>query len=224
VIQPAFEPAHTTITIPREEIEQFGKTVDLAVTRAKNPRAEFSIGKHCTYCPAKIICPEWKKRTEDLIDLTKHHKDWAPENISRILHAGADFMKLYEAAKERAKHELAHGKKIPGVDGRPGWRIDGGRKMQSWKEDPGKTIALLRGTFGLKTKEIQDVISPAQAKKLVPKDQHASLDEHIDVKMSAPSLKSDSDAGAPAVPAAAFARAAQSAQAAITKPKQAKAK
>lgn len=205
VIQPSFEPAHVTYDVSREEIEQFSQTIELAITTAKSPDAPFNIGKWCSYCPAKLVCPAWAERVNDLIDKSKH-PDWSLEGISRLLHAAKELEKLFADAKERAKHELVNGRPIPPVDGKPGWRLTAGRTHQEWSQPPLETLAHLRW-FGLTDKQIVDVISPAQAKKLLKGV--AELDEIITKSTSAPSLALDRDVDAPAIPAAAFARAAQ---------------
>lgn len=211
IIQPSFEPAHTTFDATRDEIEQFRRTIDLTITAARSPDAPLQIGDWCAYCPAKIACPAWTKRYDDLIDLKKHGEAWSTAKIVAYYEAFKNLEPLGEAAKERLKHELANGR-MQGM----GWRLKPGRLMQKWSASVKDTLAALRG-YGMKDSEILSVISPAQAKKLTTVD----IDSIIVKSTSEPSLARDSDEDKPAVPAAAFARAAQTAKGALASRRQA---
>lgn len=210
IIQPAFDPAHTTRVVSREEIETFIHTIDLALTQSASPDAPLQIGKWCGYCPAKLTCEAWLERHNDLIDILKHGEAWAHKNIAAILDAGHDFLPLYEAAKERARHELDNARKVPG------WMLGTPKSRQSWNDDLStpNILASLRG-LGLGDDKIVKPITPAAAKKLVGKDPDdlKALDELITISKDAAPLVRDKDPSkAPATPAAAFARAAQTAQ------------
>ena len=197
IIQPSFDPAHTSIKLPRETLEKFYETIKLADYASSKPNAQLQRGEHCGYCPAKLMCPAWKVNVTDLIDKAKH-PDWDAAYIGQLLHLGG----LYEDANERAKHELSHGRLIPG------WRLGVGKTRQSWVEDDSTILSILRGQ-GLPEKVIAKPITPAQAKKAGA----TNLEEHIKVTTDAPPLKEISDPNeAPATPAAAFARAAEIAQ------------
>lgn len=210
IIQPSFDPAHTTFDVGRDEIEQFARTIDLTITTARSPDAPLQIGEWCTYCPAKLACPAWIKRYDDLIDLKKHGEAWTSEKIVAYYEAYKALEPLGEAAKERLKHELANGR----MQGK-GWRLKAGRLMQKWSGSVKDTLAALRG-YGMQDKDIVSVISPAQAKKLTSVD----IDSIITKSTSEPSLARDSDEDKPAVPSAAFARAAQTAKGALASRRQ----
>jgi len=198
VIQPAFDPASETVDVSREEIEQFGKTIELTHTLTKSPDAPVRIGEWCKWCPAKPICPAYKTLYNDLIDLRKHDKQWAPQNIAMLL----ELKPLLEEAQERAKHELANGRPIPG------WKLRDGATRQAWNEDDMSVIATLRG-LGLKPAQITKAITPAQAKKLVPDKKHDVLDAMITKSQNEPSLVKDTGSKETAVTAKSIERMLQ---------------
>jgi hypothetical protein len=202
VIQPAFEPAHVYKDYRRDEIVAFRRQIEIAVSTAKAPNAPVVKGDWCKWCPAQIACPLWRQAADDIVDITKHGEEWALSNLAKVLDAGEAFVPLYEKVRERVKHELDNGRKVPG------WRLGVGRKMYFWKETSAKKLlALLRG-IGFKNDDIVKPISPAQARKLTTKD-NPDLEDMIGQKTSAPSLVRDSDTTtAPAIPVAAFKRAA----------------
>jgi len=132
----------------------------------------------------------------DLIDL-KIHPDWSPAELSDILIKAKEVEKLIEAVQERAKHELANGRTVPG------WRLKAGAARTAWAQGVKDTVAALRG-LGLKGDKAIQPITPAAAKKLL-----GDLPDDLVVKStSAPSLARDVDAADAVLPAAAFARAA----------------
>lgn len=196
IIQPAFEPAVTKTTATRAEIEVFLRSIRLAHTAAKAPGAETRMGDWCKWCRAKAICPAQRQMFADLIDL-KIHPDWSPAELSDILIKAKEVEKLIEAVQERAKHELANGRTVPG------WRLKAGAARTAWAQGVKDTVAALRG-LGLKGDKAIQPITPAAAKKLL-----GDLPDDLVVKStSAPSLARDVDAADAVLPAAAFARAA----------------
>lgn len=216
IIQPSFDPAHTTIDVTREEVRAFRKTIDLALTQARSPTAPFAIGVWCGYCPAKLLCPAWRERGKELIDAAAH-PEWAENNIAYLLDVAERTSKLIDAAKERAKFELANGRKVVGErpDGtKIGWRLKPGATQQKWTDPASAMLPELVG-IGFEYADIVDIISPAKIKKdkvfkSLPEEDQKWIEDAITKSTNEPSLARDSDEGAPAIPAAAFARAAQS--------------
>lgn len=206
IIQPSFDPAHVVKTFPRNEFETFRATMALALSQATSPGAHVREGAHCKWCPAALICPAKLSRNADLIDLKKHAADWATA-VPSILDIGDWFLPLHEQAKERAKHELENSRIVKG------WNLKPGATNSKWIDVVGKNvIAALRG-LGFKTDDIVKPITPAQTRKLVDKTDAATsklLEEMILTSRNAPSLVKDGDPSAPALPAAAFKRAAVS--------------
>jgi hypothetical protein len=198
IIQPAFEPAMTKTTATRAEIEVFLRSIKLAHSATKSLNAEVAMGDWCKWCRAKAICPAQKKLFADLIDL-KLHPDWSPAQLADILEKAKQVEKLIEDVKDRAKHELANGRPIPG------WRLKPGAMRLTWAMGAKDTIAALRG-LGLKGDKAIQPITPAAAKKALKIEE---LPDDLVVKnTSAPSLARDTDAADAVLPAAAFAKAA----------------
>ena len=198
IIQPAFEPAVVKKTVTRGEAEVFLRTIKLAHSAAQSKGAEVKLGKWCKWCRAKPICPAKRELYADLID-EKIHPEWTAEKLAEILNKAKAVEDMIEATRERVKHELEHGRKIPG------WSLKPGSTKLTWKDGDKEVVAALRG-LGLKASEIQKPITPAAAKKLLKKD----LPEELVVKSTnAPSLVRASDNGSTAIPLAAFRRAVQ---------------
>lgn len=198
IIQPAFDPPTVRTTATRGEIEVFLRSIRLAHSATKSPSAEVAIGDWCKWCRAKPICPAQKKLFADLIDI-KLHPDWSPAQLGDIIDKAKQVEKFIEAVEERAKHELANGRPIPG------WRLKPGSTRLAWKSPNKETIAALRG-LGLKGDKAIQPITPAAAKKALKLEE---LPDDLVVKStSAPSLARDTDAADAVLPAAAFAKAA----------------
>jgi len=198
IIQPAFEPAMTKTKATRAEIEVFLRSIKLAHSATKSPSAEVKMGDWCKWCRAKPICPAQKKLFADLIDI-KMHPDWSPAQLADILEKSKQVEKLIKDVEERAKHELANGRTVPG------WRLKAGATRLAWSMGAKDTIAALRG-LGLKGDKAIQPITPAAAKKALKIEE---LPDDLVVKStSAPSLARDTDAADAVLPAAAFAKAA----------------
>ena len=127
-----------------------------AVKVALKPDAPLAAGDWCKWCRAKPICPAQKKLFADLIDI-KMHPDWSPAQLADILEKSKQVEKLIKDVEERAKHELANGRTVPG------WRLKAGATRLAWSMGAKDTIAALRG-LGLKGDKAIQPITPAAAK------------------------------------------------------------
>lgn len=215
IIQPSFDPAETVKTVTRDEVRAFRKRMEVALSQAKGANAPINIGSWCTYCPAKLICPAWQERGNDLIDASKHAEEWSKNNIAVLLDVYDKVGKLVAAAKDRAKFELEHGRKIEGErDGkRIAWKLKPGATRQAWT-DPAHVMLPELVEIGFEYDDIVDIISPAALKKsplykTLPEDDQKWIEDGITKSQNEPSLARDTEPGAPALPAAAFARAAE---------------
>jgi hypothetical protein len=198
IIQPAFDPPTVKATATRAEIEVFLRSVKLAHSATKSPSADVRMGDWCKWCRAKVICPAQKKLFADLIDI-KVHPDWSAVEIAGMIENCKQVEQLIKAVEERAKHELANGRPIPG------WRLKPGATRLSWSQPNKETIAVLRG-LGLKGDKAIQPITPAAAKKALKLEELP--DDIVAKSTSAPSLARDTDAADAVLPAAAFAKAA----------------
>lgn len=197
IIQPAFDPALVERTVTRAEAEVFLRTVKLAHSASKSKDAETKIGKWCKWCRAKPICPAQKDMYRTLIN-TKLHPNWTMAMLADFLDTVKDAEALIEAVKERAKHELSNGRKIPG------WVLKPGAARVTWKGSDKDVIAALRG-LGLKAGEVAKPITPAAAKKLLKTE---LPDDLVERSSNAPSLARASETEQAALPVEAFKKAA----------------
>jgi hypothetical protein len=217
IIQPSFDPAETVVDLSRGEVRAFRKQMEVALSQSKGANAPIKIGGWCTYCPAKLVCPAWTERGLDLIDAAKH-PEWAENNIAVYLDIYDRMTKLIDAAKKRAKHELDNGRKVEGEHNgvKVSWRLKAGATRQAWT-DPAPVMLPELVEIGFEQNDVIDLITPAALKKLplyktLSAEDQKWIDDGITKSQNEPSLARDTDPGAPAIPAAAFARAAETAK------------
>jgi hypothetical protein len=197
IIQPAFDPPVVERVVTRDEAVVFLRTIRLAHTASQAKSAATKMGKWCKWCRAKPICPAQREMFSDLID-QKLHPSWTMAMLADFLDKVKAAEDLIDTVKERAKHELSNGHKIPG------WVLKPGASRVTWASPAKDTIAALRG-LGLKANDIVQPITPAAAKKLL----NTELPDDLVVRSNnAPSLARASETKETALPVEAFKKAA----------------
>lgn len=66
IVQPRIQDPIKSHTITRQELEDFGVKLGLAVDETRKKDAPLSAGSHCFFCPAKAICPEQRREVQEL--------------------------------------------------------------------------------------------------------------------------------------------------------------
>jgi len=123
----------------------------------------------CQYCPAKTICPAQANMVE--VVSTAPLVETLTEEQMSILLTKFDMVEDYiKAVKDHALKRMESGSVIQG------WQLQPKRALRSWTDRDQAIDGLL--ALGIAPDDIfkSELITPAQAEKLLPKDQKASLE------------------------------------------------
>ena len=123
----------------------------------------------CQYCPAKTICPAQANIVET-VHVSPPVEMLTEEQISVLL-TKFDMVEDYiKAVRDHALKRMESGSVIDG------WQLAPKRALRSWTKESEVVPALLG--LGLKIEQVvkQEVITPAAAEKLLPKDRKGLID------------------------------------------------
>jgi hypothetical protein len=123
----------------------------------------------CQYCPAKTICPAQQQIVE-VVASAPPIAVLTEQQISVLL-AQFDMVEDYiKAVRDHALKRMESGAVIDG------WQLTPKRALRSWTKESDVVPALL--SLGLTIDQIvkQELITPAQAEKLLPKDLKQSIE------------------------------------------------
>lgn len=177
IVQPRFEgaePVRDYKFLPGEIID-FIERVQQAAIITRQPDAPLVAGDHCKFCPARAACPELEKHehalvAQDFIDLPA----LAPEKLATALVSITLVKARIKAIEEYAYAEAQKGMQIPG------WKLVDKIPRRHWKvsED------FLADKFGERIWAPREVRSPAQAEKVLSKEEKKLLFEYVESKSS----------------------------------------
>ena len=119
----------------------------------------------CKYCPAKLHCPALREKAYELP--LAPTKELSADEIATWLEQGELVEAFYEELKKVATKRLEDGAAVPG------WNLVPKRAIRKWKHD-----AFFMG-LPLDTELLfkRELITPAQAEKLLSKDDRHLLDD-----------------------------------------------
>lgn len=162
IIQPRVDAdCETDVLVPIETVTAFRDEMEKAVAAAKEPDAPLVPSKEgCRFCPARVKCPALAEAAQ-LVDTSQKVPSLPPEKISEILMRREEVEGWFSAV-------YSYGVKLAeaGVD-IPGFTLKPKRAYARWK--PGaETEAEKR--YGQKL-FVQELLSPAQARKALKKDE-----------------------------------------------------
>ena len=123
----------------------------------------------CQYCAAKTICPAQANIVETVA--TAPIVEMLTEEQISVLLAKFDMVEDYiKAVRDHALKRMEQGSVIEG------WQLQPKRALRSWTKESEVVPALLG--LGLKIEQVvkQEVITPAAAEKLLPKDRKGLID------------------------------------------------
>jgi hypothetical protein len=137
----------------------------------------------CQWCPAKTICTA-QKDSFDLVaaqpDITALKKDdikeimlaLTPQQISDILDRAPMVEKFIDAVRDHALGAMEKDGMVV-----PGWQLQPKRASRKWLDESNARVELIAA--GLSDTDIfeTNLITPAAAEKLLPKDQRVILDD-----------------------------------------------
>ena len=119
----------------------------------------------CKYCPAKLHCPALREKAYELP--LAPTKELSADEIATWLEQGELVEMFYEELKKVATKRLEDGAAVPG------WNLVPKRAIRKWKE--GADLTELPLAYEQLYKE--EKITPAQAEKLLSKDDRHLLDD-----------------------------------------------
>lgn len=123
----------------------------------------------CQYCPAKTICPAQQQIVE-VVSNAPPIEMLSEQQISVLL-TQFDMVEDYiKAVRDHALKRMESGSVIAG------WQLTPKRALRSWTKDSEVVPALL--SMGLTIDQIvkQELVTPAAAEKLLPKDLKAAIE------------------------------------------------
>jgi len=141
-----------------------------AIDNALNPAFQpVPSDSACQYCPAKTICPAQANIVETVA--TAPIVEMLTEEQISVLLSKFDMVEDYiKAVRDHALKRMESGAVIDG------WQLAPKRALRSWTKESEVIPALLG--LGLKIEQVvkQEVITPAAAEKLLPKDRKGLID------------------------------------------------
>lgn len=170
------------VTTP-QRIAEFEMQLALAVKEAGRKEARMESGSHCRWCAAKPVCPIM---TDSVARSTQVAlKDLKPDLIATYLQQAdilEDWIKdLRELAHQMLEAEVAV----------PGFKLVAKRAIRQWANEHEAAIAL--STKGISPHKPLEVITPAQAEKLLGKSGKDTIKDLVVAVSSGSTLVPESD-------------------------------
>ena len=188
IVQP---PAVKRWTTDAMRLRQFELELKAAVETASRPDAPVAVGEHCRFCTAKPICPQMSGAADRAL-ATK--LDVIPADKLGQALVMADQLEGYIAdLRKLAFDRLEAGQPVPG------YKLVAKRATRQWVNEDKAAIAL--ANLGLSASDMHkpaELISPAQAEKLLKKSK-ATLPDDIVVAVSSGNTIAAQDDPRPAV-------------------------
>lgn len=166
-------------------LDRFEAELARAVRLARQADAPLATGDHCRWCAAKPVCPKMTGVAERVLQSRLKTLDNAA--IGRLL-VQADLVEDWiKELRELAFTMLEEGVPVPG------YKLVAKRATRQWV-DPAKAEETLRG-LGIGEDELykRDLVSPAQAEKVLKKSKLALPDDLVAAVSSGSTLAPESD-------------------------------
>lgn len=180
IVQP---PAIKRWTTTVARVKDFEQDLAAAVRAAQKPNAKIVQGKHCRWCTAKPICPEATGMVDRATQLAL--KDLDPAKIGIYLDQ-ADIIENWIADLRALAHQMLE------ADVRvPGYKLVAKRATRQWADEKAAVQALKQADIN-PYKPIE-IISPAQAEKLLKKEKKELPKELVVSVSSGSTLAPESD-------------------------------
>ena len=170
------------VTTP-QRIAEFEMQLALAVKEASRKEARMESGSHCRWCAAKPTCPLMTGAVARSTQIAL--KNLNPEHIATYLQQAdmlEDWIKdLRDLAHQMLESDVAV----------PGYKLVAKRAIRQWANEHEAAIAL--STKGISPHKPLEVISPAQAEKLLGKSGKDSIKDLVVAVSSGSTLVPESD-------------------------------
>jgi hypothetical protein len=170
------------VTTPAR-IKEFEQQLSIAVKEAGRKDAPIQSGSHCRWCNAKPVCPIMTDAVARSTQLAL--KDLKPDLIAIYLQQ-ADVLEDWIKELRDLAHQMLE------ADVRvPGYKLVAKRAIRQWANEHEAAIAL--STKGISPHKPLEVISPAQAEKLLGKDGKELIKDLVVAVSSGSTLVPESD-------------------------------
>ena len=168
-----------------KRLNEFIAELQQAVKQAKKPDAPLAIGDWCRWCTGKPICP----KMTGAIDRTVHMKLEAlpPEQLGAALDLADKLESFIADARKLAQERLEKNMPVPG------YKLVAKRATRQWADEVKAQLALIQMGLGEKDFIKQELISPAQAEKVLKKSKLALPDDLVVAVSSGSTLAPESD-------------------------------
>jgi len=178
---PAMKVWRTTV----KRVKAFERQLVAAVRESSRENATLATGSHCRWCTAKSICPLMTGEADRA--LATQLQGIQPEQLSAFL-AKADLLENLVSAARGLAHQLLEAD-IPV----PGYKLVAKRASRQWISSDKAIIGLT--ALGIELNELikEELISPAQAEKVLKKHNTKLPDELVVSVSSGSTLVEDSD-------------------------------
>lgn len=166
-----------------QRLEQFEAELQQAVKLAQKPDAPLAIGDWCRWCTGKTICPQMTGE----IDRTVHLKLEAlePEQLGAALQMADKLETFIADARKLAVARLEKSMPVPG------YKLVAKRATRQWADE--KTADAALAGLGVTERYKKELISPAQAEKVLKKSKLALPDDLVVAVSSGSTLAPESD-------------------------------
>lgn len=144
---------------------------------ALDPNAKVTTGPHCNHCNGRVKCEQFRQVAANVLDITgeaiandldAHATDAELVRLDRaveILEARKTAMSARAEMFARSGVQLTH------------YKMEGGTGRRKWKEGMEKAALALGTAFNVTVAKPQELITPTQAMKVLPKQVIESMSE-----------------------------------------------
>ena len=168
-----------------ERVAAFQAELQIAVTLASKPGAPLEMGDWCRWCTAKPICPKMTGSIERVVHLKL--EALAPEELSAALVAAERLESFIADARKLAQDRLEKDMPVPG------YKLVAKRAVRQWVDEAKASAAL--ASLGVSQNELykKELLSPAQAEKVLKKSKLTLPDDLVVAVSSGSTLAPESD-------------------------------
>lgn len=173
------------------ELLTFGEQLKKAAVATEKPNAKLFPGSHCRFCPAAGVCPAIHEKA-----LVRAKQEFSPlteqifmkQDLAETLEWLPTFEGWIKSVRDYAYAKAQKGEKIPG------WKLVAKRATRKWR-DENEVAQWLEHNFPMVSHDLfeRSLKSPAQIEKVLHKNQHEKLAEHIVAISSGEVLVQESD-------------------------------
>ena len=165
-----------------DTLENFELNLVRAVRLSERPDAPLEVGSHCRWCPAKPICP----KMTGAVDRVVHQKleALAPDQLAQALALADKLEDFIAAARKLAFDRLEKDMPVPG------YKLVAKRATRQWVDEAKAKDAL--SSMGVEPYR-QELLSPAQAEKVLKKSKLALPDDLVVSVSSGSTIAPESD-------------------------------